>query len=335
MNRKLFILPLLTLSFIGLTGCKKADNNTPVEPPIDDQTKPDTGEHLTSVEFTQTDLLKNVCVGDSGGFHVNTNLKDEKGCYFKYESSDKEVLYVTKNGKYSAVKAGTVTVTVKVTREEESATASIEVTVIQPNFDHIGAVGTSFEHEFDETDPYITFEGEMDLIYKKVFDSSWYFEVSFILNSTDSDDDYTKVGIRSVSPEEMNGLYYYFDTPRWCESNWNLWGDVGIVANKMGQGLAYKDQRDGGMGKLSEEQIGKASISYGDKFSMGLLRDGGVFYYFFNGHFVDKMDCSYFLDEEELSEPRITAYKVHAKVSDWKHYTKDSQEFANLKALGA
>ena len=132
------ILSILLLA-VGLVSCDDIVKDNPaVIPAVNPDLKPDARYEITDIEITGSGITAEgtatLTVGTTLELAVEITPKPEETIALEWESSNEELLTISKSGKLEAKKAGTVVVTVSPADYPEIS-ASITVTIVDAEVD--------------------------------------------------------------------------------------------------------------------------------------------------------------------------------------------------------
>ena len=132
------ILSILLLA-VGLVSCDDIVKDNPaVIPAVNPDLKPDARYEITDIEITGSGITAEgtatLTVGTTLELAVEITPKPEETIALEWESSNEELLTISKSGKLEAKKAGTVVVTVSPAAYPEIS-ASITVTIVDAEVD--------------------------------------------------------------------------------------------------------------------------------------------------------------------------------------------------------
>ena len=130
--KKIFSILLLA---VGLVSC---DDIVKDNPAVNPDLKPDAKYEITDIEITGSGITAEgtatLTVGTTLELAVEITPKPEETIALEWESSNEELLTISKSGKLKAKKAGTVVVTVSPADYPEIS-ASITVTIVDAEVD--------------------------------------------------------------------------------------------------------------------------------------------------------------------------------------------------------
>lgn len=276
---------------------------------------------LEEVRITNREAVSDILVEEGATIQAEA-LPSGVPQEFSFKSSDETIVSVDAMGRLTAVAPGQATITVTSNYRGVEKSDSVEVTVTNTFFSHspVGMELSDFTHELDETNPYVVYGGGGFMFFRNCFGTQWYAETDITIDSFAAGELYAKAGLMSTDFHDQNGLYYFLDCPL-GENNAliDAWKAVGI--NDRINGSYDIGQYNWPLvHTLSKEEMGiegdEPCLRFGDKFTMGLLRDGGYYHLFFNGYHVYSVAPA-LLDPEEPTYPCFTANNVTATLSNY------------------
>ncbi len=344
-KKKFSILAVLSIGAMFLASC--GPTGTPgTSSPAGDTTSstetepPDTSSEdelvLEAVNITNKDSVADILV-EEGAQITAEALPSGVPQEFAFETSDEKILEVDAMGRLSAVAPGVATITVSSTYGNVTKSDSVEVTVTNTFFSHspVGMELSDFTHELDETNPYVVYGGGGFMFFRNCFGTTWYAETDITIDEFAPGELYAKAGLMSTDFHDQNGIYYFLDAPLGDNNvlinNWNAVG----INDRIGGSYDIGQYNWNLVHTLSKEEMGitgdEPCLRYGDKFTMGMLRDGGYYHLFFNGYHVYSMEPS-LLDPNEPTYPCFTANNVIATLTNYSFLEEGDPELDELLA---
>ena len=336
-KRKLLLLSFVSIAtmILSMTSCKGNDNPNPNPPDDDPIVTPEI--ELETVSITNKEALKTLVVEYKAKLEViatPSTVPQE----FTFKSSDEEIIKVSASGELTAINPGEATITATCNYKGITKEDTIKVTVTNTFFSHTNGtlMNPDFTHELDEENPYVKYGGGGFMFYRNVFDTRWYAEATMSVDKMLSGEKFGKIGLMSTDIKDKNGMYYYFDAPL---------GDNNVLINNW-KGIGFKDRinNDFNQGEFpynivrnfSKEEMGIADkdqpcLRYGDKFKMGLLRDGAYYHFYFNDIRAYSVKSN-LLDPNEKTYPCFMANLIEATVSNYSYILNGDEKLEQMIA---
>lgn len=354
------LLMALSFAFLGgLASCGPTDStsSTPPEstPPTTETDLPSQSESseeetsdssssssskeelkIESVSITNKDTVKNILV-EEGATVTAEAMPSSIPQEFTYASSNEEIITVDAMGRITAIAPGTATLTVSCSYGGVTKSDTVEITVTNTFFSHspVGMELADFTHELDETNPYVVYGGGGFMFFRNCFGTTWYAETDITIDEFAVGELFAKVGLMGTDFHDQNGLYYFFDCPL---------GDNNVLIDNW-KAVGVNDRINGSydigqfnwnlVHTLTAEEMGitdgEPCLRYGDKFNMGLLRDGAYFHFYFNHYYVYSVKST-LLDPSIPTYPCFTANNVTATLSNYSFLEEGDPKLDELLA---
>lgn len=337
-KRKLLLLSLVPMAtmILSMTSCGGTSKEpTPGPGPDGPIVEPEV--KLESVSITNKDTLNSLVVEYGAKLEVAatpSTIPQE----FTFKSSNEEIIKVSASGEITAVNPGEATVTATCNYKGITKEDTVKITVSNTFFSHKNGtlLNPDFTHELDKENPYVKYGGGGFMFYRNVFDTRWYAEATMSVDKMLSGEKFGKIGLMSTDIKDKNGMYYYFDAPLGDNNvlinNWNGIGFKDRINNDFNQGeFPYSIVRN-----FSKEELGIANkdqpcLRYGDKFKMGLLRDGAYYHFYFNDIRAYSVKSN-LLDPNEKTYPCFMANLIEATVSEYSYILNGDEKLDQMIA---
>lgn len=354
---KLFLVLLSSVLLLGACASKggQGQNNSSgggnTQTPSSSQTSTEKIKEIALKATAKTTLSVTDRIGTIALFEIKAN----KGQALK--TADKKVVITSSNPEIlkventnptvstylDALKPGVVQLTIQ-SQVQESARLVVDMTIIDSVFDRQvvdGFFGNSWEncdlsHEIDEVDPYVKTVAEDGInhqfYFRDSYSSKFYAECEFTFYSErDGSAHMPKLGF-AFSTNDTNNTnmqavsFIYFDTD--CRNGKTKFYNVGYneIANGIwGWDYGGQDTRAKSCGMYKYE----TGVSVGQKFKMGVVKEGFHYHVYFNDVYVKSIETSKdgFSVDSTLAEAAPTTcglfdFKSEVKYSNYL-FTKD------------
>ena len=337
-----------TMLLAACGGTSKSGGNEPGGGSEPGQITPTASEGKIKEIALKSTAKTTVSVTDRIGTIALFEIKANKGQSLKtadkkviVTSSDPEVLKVENTNPVvstflEALKPGNVTLTVQSNVQEEIK-LEINMTVVDSVFDRQatdGFFGNSwdncdFSHEVDEEDPYIKTIAEDGINHQFYFRDSYtdkcYVESEFTFYSEeDGGAHMPKLGF-VFSTNETNDLnaqsvsFIYFDTD--CRNGKDTFYNVGY--NEINHGLwGWDSGVSSALAKHCNLHTNEVGVKIGEKFKMGVLKDGYNYHVYFNNQYIKSIQTT--LDGFSVDNTYSSAAPTIVGLFDFKSEVKYS-----------
>ena len=247
----------------------------------EDDKKDEDGEKKAAVSKVTLSGADETTVLDGTRVSLKATVSGDEGVSQKvtWATSDSAVATVT-NGVVNFLKVSEqkeVTISAA-SVDDPTKKAEVEFTVVHSPFDLKNSRGNPDTSLYLD-DGVFTVEDPQDvaLIYSDIHDTRWYAEATIKITEHDKTDAWPKFGIMASERddgfwchEQSKQIFYYADTP----SAASTWTGLNVVRENA-------DATDWDWGAQLGGGIASPSMTLGEPFKMGFMRDGDRFYTFY------------------------------------------------------